>query len=94
MSDRISYDKIRSAAYKAFREDRKRQLLLGEIEGWAEHLRTGGPPSTHQSSVRKEELERLLEHLKRDPQIMGRFGPWHLRDEELDRFAKELGLSE
>jgi len=42
MSDRISYDKIRSAARRAFREEKKRNLLLGEIEGWAEHSGSGG----------------------------------------------------
>ena len=42
----------------------------------------------------KDKLAKLLEHLKKSPEIVRLGSSYHIDDEDIDRFAKELGLSE
>ena len=87
--EKINYSEIRNAARRAFRDEKKRNLLLGEIEGWAEHTQFGGASRTW---VYKEKLAALLEHLKKSPEIVRLGSSYHIDDDDIDRFAKELGV--
>ena len=87
----ISFDKIREAVFRITPDKAKRALLLGEIEGWAEH-RTKNP--THETDVSAAELVKLLDHMLKDEEISDEAGAFRIEKEDIEKLRDYLGLND